>query len=239
MLVRRGVAGRVFTLLPSSFLALAARAVEVCAKFRHGAPHDTTDPIISTSVSGENNDAVPKQPPPDVADMVRMLGDTLEMARGLPGVLGREIVDVRAMLALIAAGSAQPERLTLRGAEGPPVHTLANPAALKRLLVILIDNALASGTRAVIRIDHGTCALVVHVDDDGPGIPRSQRALVFEPVLRLRAPRGAGMRLSIAKQIARAHGGEITVSCSPEGGARFTVRLPLLLDHELELAAAS
>ncbi len=70
------------------------------------------------------------------------------------------------------------------------------------------------------------------VDDDGPGIPASMREEVFKPFLRLDHARnqdegGTGLGLAIARDIARSHGGEITLSDSPLGGLRATVRVPV------------
>jgi signal transduction histidine kinase len=70
------------------------------------------------------------------------------------------------------------------------------------------------------------------VDDDGDGIPESERQAVFEPFYRLEASRsrntgGSGLGLAIAKQITEAHGGLIDIETSPMGGARFRVTLPI------------
>jgi signal transduction histidine kinase len=69
---------------------------------------------------------------------------------------------------------------------------------------------------------------VIHVDDDGAGIPPGERDRVFEPFARLDASRtrasgGFGLGLAIVKQVARWHGGEAFVTDSPLGGARVTI----------------
>jgi two-component system osmolarity sensor histidine kinase EnvZ len=74
--------------------------------------------------------------------------------------------------------------------------------------------------------------LTVMVDDDGPGIPRDMREEVFKPFLRLDSARnqdegGSGLGLAIARDIARSHGGDITLGDSPMGGLRATVRVPV------------
>jgi two-component system osmolarity sensor histidine kinase EnvZ len=70
------------------------------------------------------------------------------------------------------------------------------------------------------------------VDDDGPGIPPAKREDVFRPFLRLDEARnqdhaGAGLGLAIARDIARSHGGNITLEDSPLGGLRASVRVPV------------
>ena len=74
--------------------------------------------------------------------------------------------------------------------------------------------------------------LTVTIDDDGPGIPAHLREDVFKPFLRLDDARnqdegGTGLGLAIARDIARSHGGDITLSESPLGGLRATVRVPV------------
>lgn len=131
---------------------------------------------------------------------------------------------------LLLRASRRHGRTDVQGAVAP-VYVRGNTAMLVGLVDILLANALASGSRAVARLDHGTTMAVVHIDDDGPGVPRADRAFVFEPGASrsLRLPVSAAGREACvaARQAARAHGGDITISSSPEGGARFTVRLPL------------
>ena len=74
--------------------------------------------------------------------------------------------------------------------------------------------------------------LTVTVDDNGPGIPAHLREEVFKPFLRLDHARnqdegGTGLGLAIARDIARSHGGDISLSDSPTGGLRATVRIPV------------
>jgi two-component system osmolarity sensor histidine kinase EnvZ len=69
----------------------------------------------------------------------------------------------------------------------------------------------------------------ITVDDDGPGIPPEQREHAFRPFVRLGATAGAGgagLGLSIARDIVRAHGGEIALEESPRGGLRARISLP-------------
>ena len=124
------------------------------------------------------------------------------------------------------------EAIELRDA---PVTTglavLGDPVALRRLFSNLIDNALRYGTRAEVGLAHHDEMIEVRIDDDGPGIPESERQAVFEPFFRLEQSRsretgGSGLGLAIARQIVEAHGGAIAISQSPQGGARIAVSLP-------------
>jgi two-component system osmolarity sensor histidine kinase EnvZ len=113
---------------------------------------------------------------------------------------------------------------------GDPMITV-RPDAFRRLLFNLVGNAARHGDRIEITANHETRWLVLHVDDDGPGIPPEMREEVFKPFVRLDEARnqdegGSGLGLAIARDVARSHGGDIALGDSPLGGLRATVRLP-------------
>jgi two-component system osmolarity sensor histidine kinase EnvZ len=170
--------------------------------------------------------------------LVRMLDDALAKADRKPP----QRVEPINLSALLAQASKRHGRTDLAGLP-LAVHTRGDPDAVHQLFQILIANALASGSRAIVRIDHGTTLVAVHIDDDGPGVPRAERGMVFEQRTYRRLPRsergGEREACVTARQIARCHGGDILISCSPEGGARFTVHLPLHLETEPAHRAAS
>ena len=71
----------------------------------------------------------------------------------------------------------------------------------------------------------------ITIDDDGPGIPEEDRSNVFRPFYRLDHSRnsetgGTGLGLAIARDIVRAHGGDILLTDSPQGGLRARLRIP-------------
>lgn len=92
------------------------------------------------------------------------------------------------------------------------------------LLINAIPHTPEGGTVGV-RLEGQPGAIVVHVDDNGPGVAPADRARVFDPFFSQREG-GIGLGLTVVQQIVQAHGGDITVAASPAGGARFTVRLP-------------
>lgn len=101
------------------------------------------------------------------------------------------------------------------------------PLALRRCMGNLIDNALKYGQRAHLRIEDSDQAFVLHVDDEGPGVPEQRLEQVFEPHFRLAGQQqGYGVGLGIARNIAHSHGGELTLQNLREGGLRVTLRLP-------------
>ena len=113
-----------------------------------------------------------------------------------------------------------------------PVTLSVRPNAFKRCLVNLIDNAVRHGEKVAVSVARGDGAIDIMVDDDGPGIPADKREDVFKAFFRLDASRnietgGVGLGLTIARDIARSHGGEIVLDDVPGGGLRAVVRLPV------------
>jgi len=106
------------------------------------------------------------------------------------------------------------------------------PAAFKRCLGNLVSNASRYAKAIAISGHRDHRWLTITVDDDGPGIPLAMREDVFKPFLRLDDARnqdqgGSGLGLAITRDIARSHGGDVTLGDSPMGGLRATVRIPV------------
>ena len=111
---------------------------------------------------------------------------------------------------------------------------LGDRLALRRVIANLVDNALVYGKAAHLSIDADSEFVTMLVDDEGPGIPPDQRETVLEPFVRLedsrnRSTGGAGLGLAVARSLVDAHGGTISITEAPSGGARLTVRLPLFV----------
>ncbi|MBB4785694.1 sensor histidine kinase [Streptomyces rapamycinicus] len=124
------------------------------------------------------------------------------------------------------------DRLTKSGNRDRAAVVTGSRVQLSRLLTNLADNARRH-TRSSVSISVAVRGGMVElaVDDDGPGIPESDRERVFERFTRLddaraRQDGGTGLGLAIANDIAHAHGGTLTVLTSPRGGARLLLRLP-------------
>ena len=113
-----------------------------------------------------------------------------------------------------------------------PLILALRPNAIRRCLTNLVENAMHHGARVAISATRRDDVVSVAVEDDGPGIPVDQREDVFKPFFRLdsaRNPRtgGAGLGLSIARDVARGHGGDIRMSAGSLGGLRAELRLPV------------
>ena len=166
----------------------------------------------------------------DVDEMGRMLEAYLAFARGDGGEQS-ELTDMEAFLEELRADAERDGHKTAVVFHGYPVVTV-RPNAYKRCLANLVSNAARHADQIAITGHRDHRWLTVTIDDDGPGIPPHLREDVFKPFLRLDDARnqdegGTGLGLAIARDIARSHGGDITLSDSPLGGLRAAVRVPV------------
>jgi len=165
----------------------------------------------------------------DIDDMQSMLEGYLEFARGEaaedPGRF--DLAGYFEKLANEAKLRKRTLTTTLTG--DPTIHV--RPNAFARLLANVTGNSLRYATNVRVEAIHTKGSLTVIIDDDGPGIPAERREDVFKPFVRLDEARnldasGTGLGLAIARDIARSHGGDITLDDSPMGGLRAIVRVP-------------
>jgi len=166
----------------------------------------------------------------DVDEMARMLEAYLAFARGDLGEISAQ-TDMEAFLNELKDDAERHGHRSSVVFHGPPIVTV-RPAAFKRCLGNLVSNAARFAPSISITGHRDHRWLTVTVDDDGPGIPAHMREEVFKPFLRLDDARnqdegGTGLGLAIARDIARSHGGDITLGDSPLGGLRATVKVPV------------
>ena len=166
----------------------------------------------------------------DVDEMSRMLEAYLAFARGDAGEQSAS-TDMNELLEQLKTDAERDGRNVTVAFRGAPVVTV-RPNAFKRCLANLVSNAARYGKSISITGQRDHRWLIVTVDDDGPGIPSGMREDVFKPFLRLDDARnqdegGTGLGLAIARDIARSHGGDITLGESSLGGLRATVRVPV------------
>jgi two-component system osmolarity sensor histidine kinase EnvZ len=165
----------------------------------------------------------------DVVELERMLEGYLAFARGE----GEERPEPTDLGQLVADAVRQAARKGRRVAfDGEDSLTLPlKPMAMTRCISNLLDNALRFADRVEVRVARRGRAIEVIVDDNGPGIPEDQREDVFKPFYRIEGSRnpntgGVGLGLSIARDVARGHGGDVYLEASPTGGLRARLRLP-------------
>ncbi len=201
-----------------------------------GVSHDLKTPLtrMKLALAMMQDDADTRAFKADIAEMEHMLDDYLAFARGEGGEdaeeadLGELVHDTATAAA--KARAVADERLTIAA----PDHVVMSvkKAALRRCLTNLVDNALKASRHVAVTLTRGERHALIVVEDDGPGIPENRREEAFRPFHRLDEGRnlqkgGSGLGLAIARDIARAHGGDITLDTSAMGGLKATIRLPL------------
>lgn len=165
----------------------------------------------------------------DLAEMERMVEGYLAFARGEGGEATVE-ADLTSILA-DEVGNARRQGRQVELEVPDALRLLVRPNALRRAVANLIANACRFARKVAVAAVPGSEAVDVYIDDDGPGIPADRREEVFKPFFRLDPSRnpetgGIGLGLTIARDIVRSHGGELSLETSPLGGLRAHIRLP-------------
>ena len=209
------------------------RYVDTRMKVLAAMSHDLKTPITRMRLRAEMLDDahIKAKFIKDLDELQQMVGSTLDSMRGLAE--GAEAVQPIDFTALISSLKEDAEEaghtVTVSGDARAPV--MGRTQALKRCLQNLIDNALAYGRRADITLRDEGGALNIAISDDGPGIPEGDIERVFEPFYRVEGSRnrntgGSGLGLSIARNIAQAHGGSVRLRNLARGGLEATLRIP-------------
>lgn len=166
----------------------------------------------------------------DVAEMEKMVEEYLSFARGesAESVVSCDIGDILRTVARNAPAGETPIAVEAE----TPLTVPVRPNAFNRAVTNLVNNGLLYGGTVGINAIRKDDAVEIIVDDDGPGIPESEREEVFRPFYRLDSARspdtaGTGLGLTIARDVMRAHGGDLTLEESPQGGVRARMRLPV------------
>jgi signal transduction histidine kinase len=167
----------------------------------------------------------------DLDSMNAMIESTLAFARDEARQEPRALVDIGILIGDIcedaedAGGS-----VSYAGERG--VDISCRPTLVRRAIVNLVDNAVKYGGAARVKIVHDVDRVVIAVDDDGPGIPSEEHEKVFAPFYRREPARdpakaGVGLGLSIARTVAREHGGDVTLKNRDHGGLSVLLELPV------------
>jgi signal transduction histidine kinase len=230
-------AARAFNAMQQRIAGYTAERVEILAAISH----DLQTPITRMRLRADlmHDEALRDKFRHDLNAMHVLVREGVTYARTLHGTSElRARLDADALLASIVGDYEDAgEAVTLHGEAGAPI--MAQPQALKRILVNLIDNALAFGGQAEIQVTRSaaqdpTPRLTITVLDRGPGIPEAQLQAVFKPFHRLETSRnrdtgGTGLGLAIALQLATAMGGTLSLHNRPDGGLEARLALPASL----------
>lgn len=222
------LAGRAFNLMRDRIRRQIAQRTEMLA----GVSHDLRTPLtrmkLQLAMMGSTPEVVELKN--DVADMERMIGAYLAFARGE----GTEQSFPTDLIGVVEEVVANARREGAKIDTELPEQELILPLrrdAFRRALANVVGNAHRYATRQHLSLRRTRNGIDIFVDDDGPGVPAESYEDVFKPFFRLEQSRntetgGTGLGLTIARDILRSHGGDLTLKPSPLGGLRAKIRLP-------------
>lgn len=194
--------------------------------------HDLKTPITRLRLRTEmlDDEALRAKFAKDLDEMQSMVMQTLDFMRDASTVEAVQHVDVMALIESLQTDYQDTgSELVIEGRITQPWR--GRPHALQRCLTNLVDNAIRYGAHATISLQDTFEHIVIRVLDEGPGLPDDQLEKAFEPFFRGESSRnretgGTGLGLGIARNIARAHGGELILRNRPSGGLVATLTLP-------------
>ena len=197
-----------------------------------GVSHDLRTPLtrmrLGLALLPQSSDTADLQG--DISEMERMIQAYLDFTRG-EGDEQPVDSDIGRLVDEIAAG-ARRDGVEIAVAVPSGLRLTVRPNAIKRCIGNLVGNAARHASRVWIGAISRPTGIDILVDDDGPGIPPAERENAFRPFHRIdpsrnKATGGVGLGLTIARDIARGHGGDVILEESPQGGLRARVALPL------------
>jgi signal transduction histidine kinase len=167
----------------------------------------------------------------ELDSMNAMIESTLAFARDSARQEPRTLVDLGVLVGDVCEDAGDSgEKVAYAGQRG--IDVPCRPTHIRRAVANLVDNAVKYGESARVKIVHEADRVVIVVDDDGPGIPAEEQERVFWPFYRREAARdpakaGVGLGLSIARTVAREHGGDVTLRNRDGGGLSALIELPV------------
>lgn len=221
----------------------AARAFnEMQAKLRHllesrmqmlaAISHDLRTPLTLLRLRVENLSETEEASRmlATITEMEAMIASMLAFARNETVTEPRRRTDLTALLESLVDDMAD-AGLSVAAGRLDPVVAEVRPAALKRAVGNLVDNAVKYGGAARASLVATPGEIEIRIEDDGPGLPPEEIVRVVEPFYRAERSRsretgGVGLGLAIAQTIAEAHGGRLSLANREEGGLRASITLP-------------
>jgi len=194
--------------------------------------HDLKTPITRLRLRTEmlGDDTLRAKFSKDLEDMESMVTQTLDFMRDAGAAEPVQRVDLMALLESLQRDYQDTgHAVEIEGRIAQPFS--GRPLALRRCLTNLVDNAIRYGKRATLKAEEAPERITIRVLDDGPGMSEQEFERAFEPFYRSEASRnratgGTGLGLGIARNIARAHGGDLELRNRPQGGLEAILSLP-------------
>lgn len=204
--------------------------IEQRTEFLAGVSHDLRTLVtrlrLQLELLGDNEDRNSMKA--DLDEMEHMIESYLAFAQG-EGEEAPDNVNLAELLGgLVDRFDDGSGRIEFRS--GEPVHARVRAGAVRRAISNLLENSLRQGRQLEVSLTQEKDGAHIVIDDDGPGIRPERREEAFKPFRQLGGGTrsgGTGLGLTIARDIARSHGGEIELGDSPAGGLRALFRIPL------------
>jgi signal transduction histidine kinase len=205
--------------------------------------HDLRTPLTSLRLRAEfvSDPEVQDKMLKTIAEIQTMTESALAFAREQATVEPTRTVDLSALVESLCDDLVDLGQ-NVSFLDGPKINYRCRPDALRRAIRNLVENAVRYGEHARVSLARTPESIDIVIEDDGPGIPDGAGEQVFAPFFRLEHSRnretgGVGLGLSIARAIARHHGGDIQLS-NQARGLRAVVGLPLVAGHGVRAARA-
>ena len=218
----------------SAFNAMTEKVSSTLESQRHllsAVGHDLRTPITAMRINLEfvSDDDLRRGLMRNLDELQALTEQVLAAARGTGGETKRN-VDLSALVESLCSDlDEMGEPVQWDTSKPAPIN--CRPNEIRRAVRNLVENAVAYGGRAEVKITDDRDGYEIVVEDQGPGIPEEDQQRVFEPFVRLESSRngetgGTGLGLTLVKAIAEGHGGDITLENRSEGGLRARMRLP-------------
>ena len=195
-----------------------------------GISHDLRTPLtrLKLQLALLKQQDLAKKMSDDIEEMERMLNEYLEFSRHQK-TEDTETININNLITDVIK-KYDSKQISVHFEENPKINIRLN--TIKRCLINLIDNGLFYGKKVEIITKKTISDLIIFIDDNGPGIPKKEYQNVMKPFYRIDKSRsqnksGVGLGLSIANDIIRSHGGNISLDKSPLNGLRVKISLPL------------
>ena len=195
-----------------------------------GISHDLRTPLtrLKLQLALLKQQDLAKKMSDDIEEMERMLNEYLEFSRHQK-TEDTETININNLITDVIK-KYDSKQISVHFEENPKINIRLN--TIKRCLINLIDNGLFYGKKVEIITKKTISDLIIFIDDNGPGIPEKEYQNVMKPFYRIDKSRsqnksGVGLGLSIANDIIRSHGGNISLDKSPLNGLRVRISLPL------------
>jgi signal transduction histidine kinase len=217
-----------------AFNAMAQKVTRTLESQRHllsAVGHDLRTPLTAMRINLEfvADDELREGLMRNLDELQALTEQVLAAAKGGSGEKPRQ-VDLSALVESLVTDLDELGE-PVSWANHAPAPISCRPNEIKRAVRNLVENAVAYGHKAEVRIADAGDGYDVLVEDEGPGIPEDDRQRVFEPFVRLESSRneatgGTGLGLTLVKAIAEGHGGQVRLETRPGGGLRARMHLP-------------